>query len=83
MFPPLIPLSIQPCVVIFIKYNVNSEPFQRLFVIEKLRSLVLHIPNETLILAAKTILDDFKQYHSKYAQFVSTKLFDEGALMDL
>ena len=41
-----------------------------MFVIEKLRSIALDIPNETLILAAQYIEDDYDTHHVKYANIV-------------
>ena len=50
-----------------------SKPLynKRIFVIEKLRDIALHVPNATLILSAQNLLNDFDNYHCKHADIVS------------
>ena len=50
-----------------------SKPLynKRMFVIEKLRDIALHVPNATLILSAQNLLDDFDTHHHKHADIVS------------
>ena len=53
-----------------------SKPLynKRMFVIEKLRDIALHVPNDTLILSAQNLLDDFDSYHYKHADIVSSEI---------
>jgi hypothetical protein len=61
-----------------LEQNILRKPYiskplynKRIFVIEKLRDIALHVPNATLILAAQNLLDDFDTHHCKHADIVS------------
>ena len=55
--------------------KLSEEVYQRrMFVLQKLPTVNLRIPQETLILAADSILNDFNGYHHRYADIVSISM---------